>query len=184
MPYRRSIFLINKNFQLKFAFFVCSWLFALSLVYPLIIHNLFEYFARYAELDPTGPPLAALKATRKDILVLLVLLECVFLGVTFLISIFISHRIAGPLYKLQNAFETARTGNLDQTLFFRKKDHFHEIAQSFNEMLEGLRGNSNVKNQSSKISDAIHTLENLPALKDEDRQNVQKAISVLQQIRK
>jgi hypothetical protein len=39
--YKRSIILINKDFQFRFSFYVCSWLIALSFVYPLIIANVF-----------------------------------------------------------------------------------------------------------------------------------------------
>ena len=125
-PYRRNIFLINKKFQFRFAFYVCSWLVALSFVYPLIVHSLFEYFVRYAMLDPTGPSIDSLQGTRKEILTLLVALQVIFLVVTFLISIFMSHRIAGPLHKLSRFFADARDGKLEQKLFFREKDHFQD----------------------------------------------------------
>ncbi|MGZ3688938.1 MAG: hypothetical protein ACXVBW_11590, partial [Bdellovibrionota bacterium] len=100
MPYRRSIFLINKPFQLRFAFYVCSWIFGLSICYPFIIYNLFDYFIRYLSVDPNGPGLNTLNQMRHDLLWLLFLLELVFVSFTFLLSIFLSHKIAGPLYKL------------------------------------------------------------------------------------
>src|SRR5690242_13084344 len=100
MAYRRSIFLINRRFQLRFAFYVCSWLVALSFVYPFIIANLFDYFIRYMALDPMGPAMSAVLRTRHDLLSLLVIMQVIFLSLGFLISIFMAHRIAGPLYKL------------------------------------------------------------------------------------
>lgn len=138
MPARRSIFLINKRFQLKFALYVCSWLFALSLVYPLIIQSLFDYFIRYLSADPNGPELTALQGVRQEMLILLVIMQVVFLIVTFLISIFLSHRIAGPIYKLGLFFQSARSGGaeaLAKKLSFRKNDHFQEIAAQYNEVM-------------------------------------------------
>jgi len=102
MPYRRSIFLINKRFQLRFSLYVCSWLFALSLIYPLIIHNLFELFVRHAALDPTGPALSQLEQTRTNVFWLLVFLQLMFLGITF-----------GPALQAPQVFRRCREGQLE-----------------------------------------------------------------------
>jgi methyl-accepting chemotaxis protein len=136
--YRRSIFLINRPFQLRFSFYVVSWLVALSFVYPMIVYTVFDYFFRIAALDPMGPPLTALKSTRQEILTLLAALQVIFLGFTFLISIFMSHRIAGPLFKLTQFFTKVKEGNYKEPLFFRKKDHFQDLAVEFNEMTQGI----------------------------------------------
>jgi methyl-accepting chemotaxis protein len=137
--YRRSIFLINRPFQLKFAFFVCSWLFALSLAYPLVIYNLFDLFFRYLSRDPNGPGLAALQTFRQEIIFLLATFQIFFLIITFMISIFVSHRIAGPLYKLKNFFKQNGGGKLSPDLHFRKNDHFQDVAHEYNLMLSKLR---------------------------------------------
>lgn len=139
MLYKRSTFLINKRFQLRFAFFVCSWIFALSMVYPLIIYNIFEYFFHMLSA-PVAQPISPekVKQVESQVLMILGLLQLLFLVVTFLLSIFISHRIAGPLYKLRKAIEDVRKGNLDQRITFRKSDHFTELQDSFNEMVQSL----------------------------------------------
>src|SRR4051794_11435786 len=110
--YRRSIFLINKRFQLRFAFYVCSWLILLSLAYPLIISNLFDYFVQYLANDPMGPGLAILEKTRQEIFTFLLLMQAVLLSLAFLISVFMAHKIAGPLYKLHRYFVEAKDGNI------------------------------------------------------------------------
>ncbi|HUP57008.1 MAG TPA: methyl-accepting chemotaxis protein [Bdellovibrionota bacterium] len=138
--YKRSVFLINKRFQIRFCLYVCSWLIALSAVYPIIVYNLFGYLIRYVSLDPFGPPLDGILKTRSEVLWLLVLFQAVFALATFLISIFISHRIAGPLFKLGRFLDNARAGNLKDRLFFRKTDHFQELATRYNDMVDGIRG--------------------------------------------
>ncbi len=139
MPHRRSIYLINWKFQLRFSFFVCSWLFALSVVYPIIIYNLFSYFIRYAARDPNGPPLLALHQIQDKVFWILILFQVIFLVVTFLISVFVSHRIAGPLYKLRKFFEKAKSGDFSEELHFRKNDHFQELAADYNSMARELK---------------------------------------------
>ena len=137
--YRRRIFLINRPFQLRFCFFVCSWLFTLSFVYPIIISNLFDYFSRYMTLDPDGPSLQAIQSVRQEIVILLLLFQLVFLIITFMISIFVSHRIAGPLYKLKNYFRQNGDGKLSGDLYFRTNDHFKDVAVEYNSMMAKLR---------------------------------------------
>lgn len=141
MLYKRANFLINKKFQLKFAFYVCSWIFALSMVYPLIIYNIFEYFLQMVAQG--GEAHAALsvekiKAVENQVLLLLGILQLLFLGITFMLSIFLSHRIAGPLYKLKKSMEEVARGNLDLRITFRKNDHFMDMQDTFNDMIQHL----------------------------------------------
>jgi methyl-accepting chemotaxis protein len=136
---RRKIFLINRKFQFRFSFYVCSWLFALSMIYPLIIFQLFDFFVRSAAIDPMGPALEKLYHARNEVIWLLIGIQTFFLAITFLISLFVSHRIAGPLEKLKRYFEAAKNGDLKTDLKFRKFDHFQELAQGYNDMMEAVR---------------------------------------------
>lgn len=141
--FKRSQILINKPFQLRFSLFVCSWIFGLSIIYPVLIYKLYDFFFRYMSADPNGPQIAILKSSRNQMLILLLVLELVFLAVTFLISLYLSHRIAGPLYKLDKYMKLAGQGNLEP-VSFRKKDFFKELESGFNEMLLGVRSGSRV----------------------------------------
>ena len=142
MLYKRANFLINKKFQLKFAFYVCSWIFALSMVYPIIIYNVFEYFLQLMQQSGDTAHLSLttekIKAVENQVLMLLGVLQLLFLGITFMLSIFLSHRIAGPLHKLRRSMEEVSRGNLDLRITFRKNDHFTELQDTFNDMIQHL----------------------------------------------
>jgi nitrogen fixation/metabolism regulation signal transduction histidine kinase len=139
MQYKRSIIIINKKFQLKFAFFVCTWIFALSMIYPIIIYNIFEFFTKAlsqgqtAQLTPEK-----IKDLQTQMIIVLGVLQLIFLAITFIITIFVSHRIAGPLYKLKKSMDEVAKGNRDIRITFRKNDHFKELQDSFNEMVQSL----------------------------------------------
>lgn len=145
MVYKRSKFLINKRFQLKFAFFVCSWIFALSMIYPIIIYNIFEYFHHVASSSEPNMILNVerIKGMEGQVLLILGVLQILFLLITFILSIFLSHRIAGPLFKLRRAIEEVGKGNMDQRITFRKNDHFVEMQDSFNEMIQHMNVKKN-----------------------------------------
>jgi len=172
IPYRRRNFLINKSFQLRFCLYTCSWIFALSLVFPYIIYNLFDFFLRYVMLDPMGPALGDITRLRQEMTWLLVAAESFFLVLTFAISIFISHRIAGPLYKLNMFFAKAKNGELREELYFRKSDHFQEIAGAFNEMMREVGSHAQAAKAAIEKKDfntALAHLEKMPNLPPANR---------------
>jgi methyl-accepting chemotaxis protein len=182
MRYRRSTFLINRPFQLRFSFYTVSWLTALSFVYPVIIYNLFGFFFHYVASDPMGPPVAGLLKTRQEILWLLILFQVIFLAVTFLISVFMSHRIAGPLYKLGRFFEQTKAGNLQHELRFRKRDHFQDLAEQYNEMIRGLRGL--LETNIGRIGEAVARIEkSSEGLDPSKRREIEDALATLREVR-
>ncbi len=175
--HRRSIFLINRPFQLKFAFFVCSWLFALSLAYPLVIYNLFDLFFRYLSRDPNGPGLAALQSFRQEIIFLLAAFQVFFLVITFMISVFVSHRIAGPLYKLKNFFRQNGNGKLSPDLYFRKNDHFQDVAVEYNQMISKLR--AELRGVHETVAATANQLDGISASGKIDPEQIKKLIQEL-----
>jgi methyl-accepting chemotaxis protein len=54
-------------------------------------------------------------------------------------GIFISHRIVGPLQRLEEMLLKVGQGDLSTEMRIRSKDEFKEVAVSFNSMLHGLR---------------------------------------------
>lgn len=181
--YRRRIFLVNKPFQLRFTFYVCSWLFVLSLVYPLIIRSIFDYFLDRAAQNPFGPLVADIETIKRQIIWLLALMQGLFLSVTVLVSIFVSHRIAGPLYKLRVFMLKARDGNLKDELHFRTHDHFQDLAKTYNEMTDGLR--ATIARKMAKAATAAAQIEKaLERTTDPaGRQELEKAMAAIREIR-
>jgi sensor histidine kinase YesM len=176
--YKRSVLLINRRFQLRFSFYVCSWLFGLSIMYPMLIYNLYDFFFRYLAVDPNGPELAVLESTRNQMMILLVLLQVFFLGITFFISLFISHRIAGPLYKLKQYMKRAGEGKME-ALHFRERDYFKELEEGFNEMIVSLKAQRSDPSTAAMVH-LQKALDKLPASDTEVRQELQSALKTLQ----
>lgn len=136
--FRRRIMLINKPFQFRFALYVVSWITALSVIYPLLILQIYEWFHRYLSADPNGPKIPILQESRKEIIFWLIMMQLFFMGITFLLSLFLSHRIAGPIYKICKSMHEARNGKLEK-ITFRKFDHFKELATEYNHLVESIQ---------------------------------------------
>lgn len=72
-------------------------------------------------------------------LVIIVPIVFIILAFTFLYILFVSHRTAGPLYRLAKAMEKVGRGDLSVKVIFRKNDEIYEVAETFNHMVEALR---------------------------------------------
>jgi methyl-accepting chemotaxis protein len=181
--YRRSIFLINKPFQFRFALYVCSFLIAMSFAYPMIIYQVFDYFVSYVARDPMAPAITTLHETRDEIVFLLVIMQLGVLLACFIMSIFMSHRIAGPLFKLRKFMSAAKTGKIGEELFFRKADHFKELATEYNEMMRGIR--SIVGKNVETLSAAIAQIERAEthAADPQSKKDLADAVAALRSVR-
>lgn len=61
------------------------------------------------------------------------------LGVLFgLHSVLVSHRMAGPVYRLTRSFRNLADGDLTDRITLRRKDYLHEEVAQYNEMLASL----------------------------------------------
>lgn len=52
-----------------------------------------------------------------------------------IISIYISHRIVGPIYRLRKYFQDAKTDGVKTPLKFRDNDYFEDLPKTINEVL-------------------------------------------------
>jgi HAMP domain-containing protein len=53
--------------------------------------------------------------------------------------ILMSHKVAGPLYRMERIFEAYRSGNLIRTVAFRHTDQIEPLAHAFNAWIGNLR---------------------------------------------
>ncbi len=51
-------------------------------------------------------------------------------------SIYLTHKIAGPLYHFRKSFESVKDGDLRTRIFLRKNDEGMTVANSFNDMIK------------------------------------------------
>lgn len=138
--WRRRRYFIRKDFQGRFVlrFFLAILLGAL--IFTLILgvfssHTLtVTYEDSYLRLDRTPKALfiQILRAHGVYILILGVVIS--------IVSVFLSHRIAGPLYRLEKSVEEISKGNLSFRITLRRKDEVKELADSINGMIDTLSG--------------------------------------------
>lgn len=167
--YKRSIYLVNPKFQLKFSFYVCFLVFISSIIYPLTIYDLItQFMGAMAKVNPTL--VANLEEKRSSLIFILALWQVGFTALVFIACIFFSHKIAGPMFKLQKFLQYKKDGSDNGKLFFRKGDYFQEVADEFNEVFDDMEERH--RQDLMYISEVNSYISNLGMVVPEDKKAV------------
>lgn len=130
---KRKIYLINPQFQLKFSSYIAFIIIGVSIIYPIIIIQMMDYFIQLqGELTPE------ILDKRQSLLLVIVGWQIGYIITMFVICVFFSHKIAGPLYKLNLYLKKIANNESIDRIRFRKGDYFPELADSFNEAVKTL----------------------------------------------
>lgn len=173
MAYSRRIYLINPKFQIRFSALVTFAVLLSSLIYPFAIYDLMDNFITYmAQNSPEQ--VSHLTSRRNDLIMTLVLWQIGFSSMIFIVCVFFSHKIAGPIFKLMKFFQGAREGHLSDKLYFRKGDYFHELADDYNDTMDTILEKQ--KADFVYLSEVATYISNLALVVPEDKKVVLKEI--------
>lgn len=64
---------------------------------------------------------------------------CLYLAIVLLISIFVSHRFAGPIYRFEKSAQIVSGGDLTHRVSLRTGDELMELQEEFNGMIASLQ---------------------------------------------
>lgn len=137
--YKRRIYIINRKFQFRYLFIILAVMIiaigAVSfttfyIIWDRVINEFF--FVPDAAQKLSGIFIKTSQALIVPVIVLMLIFS--------LIGVLFSHRIAGPLYRVEKVAEELGKGNLDLKVKFRKNDEFHNLADALNKMIGGIKG--------------------------------------------
>jgi len=138
---KRNIIIINKAFQIKYFFmiFLASTL-ILSFLFLLIYWWNINYVKQIlTELEIYEEGLQAIMFREAMSCIFPLLLAIIAIAFLFsAIELFITHKIAGPIFRLKKLMKMVETGAYNLQLTFREKDELKDIAASFNNMLSSI----------------------------------------------
>lgn len=129
---RKRIYLINRDFQLRYAFAASLvGIVTTVLTSTVIIAPLFSFeILRTTRFLPIPILVGMLVACVANIAIILTL------------GIFVTHRIAGPMYSLVRSFRTVAQGNYRAIMGVREDDDLKYVVRNFNEMVECIGKNT------------------------------------------
>jgi hypothetical protein len=140
---REKKFLINNNFQIQFMvslllISICS----MSIIYLANDYFFHSYMQRGEALNlpPDHPFFLMIHEQKKFMTNVFIIVALSISGVAGLWGLFYSHKIAGPLYRLQRYFTQAAIDSapLKNKIYFRDDDFFQEVPDSINKYIDSV----------------------------------------------
>ncbi|MGA1868816.1 MAG: hypothetical protein ACMUJM_09725 [bacterium] len=161
---KRRTYLIKKVFQTKFIIIFLCLVLAGSVISGTIFYfktNVElgeEYGKAHSKLKKTGEVIQPNLVVSFGVGIILVALA------TIMLTVLVSHKVAGPLYRFENSAREISKGNLSINTRIRDSDQTQELSDAFTAMTEQLRekigdikGRSNILNQ--KLSEFTHVVD-------------------------
>jgi methyl-accepting chemotaxis protein len=169
----RRIYLIKRKSQTQFIVRFCLLVIAGALIFGAITYlmsiSTVTTSFRNSRLRITSTADFILPA-----LLLSSLVSVVLVGIaTIVVTLFTSHKIFGPLYRLEKDVSKVAEGNLKVRFSLRQKDEMKDLVARLNEMIQALR------NKVSEIKDTLSEIDSsqLSEGTKEKLSKVKKAVS-------
>ena len=136
---RRKNYFIKKDFQLGFILKFCTILLAGIIISTVLLILL----SRGTLTSSFENSQLTIKNTATAILPSILLCNLLTLGlitiVTIVLTLLVSHKLAGPMFRFQKEIEKMAAGNLTQKIQLRDKDQIESLAISLDSMRGALR---------------------------------------------
>lgn len=133
--YKRRIYFIDKKFQTKFILKFC----ALVAIGGLLTIGIIYFLAMQSTTVSILNSRVAVRTTADFILPILaqtVVIVVVIIGMAaIMITLFFSHKIAGPLYRFKKVMEALEKGDFSSGFKIRRLDQLQDLADAFNRMI-------------------------------------------------
>jgi hypothetical protein len=139
---RRTIYFTNPRFQLSFLSYVLAMVFTvIAIFYASNMYFFFKFAAKGKEIG-LPPQHVFFKFLHEqqhsmDIIFLISALFCFLLVIC--IGFFISNRVAGSMYRMEDHLRKMTTKGDYVDLKFRRSDYFHELADSLNAFVRSIK---------------------------------------------
>ncbi|MDN5278371.1 MAG: hypothetical protein PWR01_2336 [Clostridiales bacterium] len=133
--HRRRTYLIKTGLQLRYMGIIISTMLMVAFgVGWIIYHTSWSKIANTPDL--TLDKLSLIFDSVNGILMRWIV---VFVFIIAILSIFVSHKIAGPVYRLEETTRIIASGDLTYQVNLRQGDELQDLQEAFNKMSDSLR---------------------------------------------
>lgn len=134
LPYRRTQYLVDRGYQLRFVTRVFVVVLVVAVVSALISTGLLWMNMYRPDLEQSTTLIAALIAVATTLLVELL----IAIPLVYVLGIRQSHRVVGPVSRMKRVLEAIGAGDFSQRIVVRRGDALEDMAKTINEMAERL----------------------------------------------
>ncbi len=171
--YRRRNYFIDKGFQSRFIFKFCLTVLAAG----LLTMGLLYFFALRSTTVSIVDSRVKVYSTADFLLPVLiqtvVIVTILISIVTIILTLLVSHKIAGPLYRFKKVIEAMGEGDFAQDFKIRQRDQLQDLAKTINSAIQRVRSQLNlIKTYHNSLK------EKLNVLTDDDSQEHRRIVTV------
>jgi len=177
--FRRKRYIIKKGLQFRYIGIVFGLVILASIItgYTVFATGWTLLGERLASVYPQGRLMYVFKATNAALLRNLLFIS----PALFILPLLFSHRIAGPVYRIEKSILDITKGNLTLKIRLRKGDELTDLAEIINAMTENLRNTIALnKEVSATIQKDLDNIKNAISGQTQDRAKIESAVNNLQ----
>jgi methyl-accepting chemotaxis protein len=138
--YKRKYYFVKKDFQFSIILKFCL----LLLIGAAISTGLLLLFSQDTLTSTFRDSRLEIRTTASVILPAIIYTNLITLALitvaTIIVTLFISHKLAGPLFRFEKELREIGEGNLSKNICLRKDDQMITLCEDMNRMSECLRG--------------------------------------------
>lgn len=155
--FKRKQYLILKEFQLRYVTIILSLMIATAILCSFVVYytGMLSMGEKLASIYPQGRYVQLMNMINLRIFLSLMLV----MPIVAVVGIVLSHRIAGPIYRMEKYLRAVAEGNLMQDLRLREKDELKSLASGISFVVYELR--ETLRNQKRFAENAVKEVENL-----------------------
>lgn len=156
--FKRKQYLVAKKFQLKYVGLILLLMFLTAALCSYVVYytSMILFAEKLANVYPQGRLVAIVRLVNLRIMLSAILVS----PLVALIGLFLSHRIAGPIFRMENLIGRLAAGDLTGgKLVLRQGDELVALADKMNNLSESLR--STIIEHKSRLSRVSKELEDL-----------------------
>lgn len=182
---RRKNYFIKRDFQGRFILRFCGLVILGSVISGVIL----ILFSQGSVTTAFVNSRLSIVSTADYILPCLVGSSLITIGLisiaTAVVVMYLSHRIAGPLFRIERSARQIGAGDLTLNIKLRSTDEMKKLADCFNEMTGNLnQGLSKIKAQSGNLDSAIDNLKAVSEDKSFSPKQLEDALKTLSEKKK
>ncbi|MBU1061906.1 MAG: methyl-accepting chemotaxis protein [Candidatus Omnitrophica bacterium] len=177
--FRRRRYIIKKGFQLRYIgiIFAVALLSSMVTGYTVFTTGWSLLGEKLANVYPQGRLLGVLQTTNLTLVKNLLLSS----PLIFILGLLFSHKIAGPIFRIEKTLDDIAKGNLALRVRLRRGDELGDLADIINAMIEKLNNTVKLdKMVSSKIQKDLDAIRKIISSQSYDRTMLEASINDLQ----
>lgn len=137
--YKRRIYFIEKSFQAKFILKFCALvavggLLTIGIIYLLALQATTVSIVNSRVVVQTAADFIMPLLIQTVIIVIIIVSLA-----TIIVTLFVSHKIAGPLYRFKKVIQALGEGDFSSEFRIRRLDQLQDVADTLNKMIAKIR---------------------------------------------